>query len=345
MNSDNYLERNRELEKANRILQKKLERCEKERKQLETDITAKEFLLKQVISELENSQSVLASRSEELEITLQNLQAMQAKMLQSEKMSALGQIVAGVAHEINNPVNFIHANISYLKEYSEDALQLIKLYQSYFPNPPSEIQTLEDEIDLEFLQADSTKILQSMKFGTERIRAIVLSLRNFSRFDEAELKAVDVHQGIDSTLLILMHRLKATLNRPEIVVVKNYGILPTVECYAGQLNQVFINILTNAIDALEIVDASQNSPQITIRTSVIDSNWIEIAIADTGAGIPESIQSQIFNPFFTTKPVGKGTGMGLAISYQIVCEKHGGKLDCFSTIGKGTEFRIQIPIQ
>ena len=268
MNSDNYLERNRELEKANRILQKKLERCEKERKQLETDITGKEFLLKQVNNELENSQSVLASRSEELEITLQNLQAMQAKMLQSEKMSALGQIVAGVAHEINNPVNFIHANISYLKEYSEDTLQLIKLYQSYFPNPPSEIQTLEDDIDLEFLQADSTKILQSMKVGTGRIHAIVLSLRNFSRFDEAELKAVDVHQGIDNTL-----------------------------------------------------------------------------IADTGVGIPESIQSQIFNPFFTTKPVGKGTGMGLAISYQIVCEKHGGKLDCFSTIGKGTEFRIQIPIQ
>jgi two-component system, NtrC family, sensor kinase len=341
MNND--AERNRELEKVNRILQKKLERCESDRKRLETDIAAKEFFLKQVISELQSSQEALAGRSKELEITLQNLQTMQAQMLQSEKMSALGQIVAGVAHEINNPVNFIHGNLIHLEEYNQDMLRLIELYCSHFPNPPSEVQKLQDDIDIQFLKEDLTKILHSMNVGTKRIREIVLSLRNFSRLDEAEFKVVNIHEGIDSTLLILQHRLKATLKRPEILIFKDYGELPNIECYAGQLNQVFMNLLVNAIDALEEVDAQQIA-QITIRTSVTNSDWIEIAIADTGVGIPESIQAEIFNPFFTTKPVGKGTGMGLAISYQIICEKHNGKFDCFSSIGKGTEFNIKIPI-
>lgn len=302
-------------------------------------------MLKQVINELEVSQKTVTSRSAELETTLQNLQTMQAQMLQTEKMSALGQMVAGVAHEINNPVNFIYANIHYLQEYSQNILQLIKLYNCHYPNRANEILDFENDIDLEFMQEDLTKKVSSTKVGSERIRAIVLSLRIFSRLDEAEFKTVDIHQGIESAILLLQHRLKPNSNRLQILLVRDYGVLPNVKCYAGELNQVFINLLANAIDALEEVENKQNILRITIRTSLVDANWIEIAIADNGVGIPESVKTKVFNPFFTTKPVGKGTGMGLAISYQIVCEKHGGKLDCFSSIGEGTEFKIQIPIQ
>jgi two-component system, NtrC family, sensor kinase len=344
MNSSNNFDGNKELEKENRILRKKLERCENERKQLEKDIAAKEFLLKQVISELQDSQSVLASRSEELEVSLRNLQTIQTQ-IQTDKMLALGQIVAGMAHEINNPVSFIHGNISHLEEYSQDILSLLQLYRSHFPNPPSEILTLQNEIEIEFLQEDLKKILHSMKQGTQRIQEIVLSLRNFSRLDEAEFKDVNIHEGIDNALLILQHRLQATSTNPEILVVKNYSSLPNVECYPGKLNQVFMNLLTNAIDALSEIDVKDFGALITISTSVVDSDWIQITIADNGVGIDESIQSQIFNPFFTTKAVGKGTGMGLAISYQIICEQHCGKLNCLSSIGKGSKFTIKIPIR
>ena len=267
-------------------------------------------------------------------------------------MSSLGQLVAGVAHEINNPVSFIHGNLRYLEEYSQNLLNIVQLYQQHYPNPNPEIQEESDAIDLDFLQKDLLKILSSMKLGTDRICNIVLSLRIFSRMDEAEFKPVDIHEGIDSTLLILQHRLKNKPEYSEIQVIRNYDNLPLVECYGGQLNQVFMNILANAIDAVDEVnekrtvqERKENSSQITISTSVIDSEWVQIAIADTGLGIPESIQKQIFNPFFTTKPIGKGTGMGMAISHQIITEKHGGKLMCFSTPGTGAEFVIRIPIQ
>ncbi|MHC5861517.1 sensor histidine kinase [Nostoc sp.] len=191
-----------------------------------------------------------------------------------------------------------------------------------------------------------------MNLGTDRIRQIVLSLRNFSRLDEAELKAVDIHEGIDSTLLILQHRLKARPERPEIEMIKDYAALPLVECYAGQLNQVFMNILVNSIDAIEESNANrtyeeikENPNQITIRTSVIDAAWVEVTFSNNGVSIPQEVKQRIFDPFFTTKPLGKGTGMGMSISYQIVTEKHGGKLECFSTLGEGTEFIIRIPIR
>ncbi|WP_375471978.1 ATP-binding protein [uncultured Nostoc sp.] len=305
---------------------------------------------------LEKSKEELEERVEErtteLKNTLEELQRSQSQVIQSEKMSSLGQLVAGVAHEINNPVNFIHGNLAHVQEYTQDLLALMQLYQQYHPYPVAEIQTVAEEIDLEFLQSDLPKLLSSMKVGTDRIRQIVLSLRNFSRIDEAEFKRVDIHEGIDSTLMILQHRLKGKPEQPEIEVIKDYGTVPPVECYAGQLNQVFMNILVNAIDALEenntkrtYQEIENNRSQIKIRTSVVNSTWLQVAIADNGVGISKEFQQRIFDPFFTTKPIGKGTGMGMSISYQIVTEKHGGKLECFSTPGKGTEFIIQIPLQ
>ncbi|QLE52092.1 sensor histidine kinase [Nostoc sp. C057] len=305
---------------------------------------------------LENSNAELEARVEqrtvELKTAMSELQRTQAQVVQSEKMSSLGQLVAGIAHEINNPVNFIHGNITHLDEYTQNLLQMIYLYQERYSSHDPEIQALAEEIDLEFLIEDLQKILPSMKMGTERIRNIVRSLRNFSRMDEAEFKAVDIHEGIESTLLILQHRLKDKPDRPAIEVIKDYGNLPQVECYPGQLNQVLMNVLVNAMDALDELDIKrtsqqieENPSQITIRTSVVDSQSIEIAIADNAQGMPESVQSRIFDPFFTTKPVGKGTGMGMAISYQIITEKHGGKLLCFSSLGQGSNFIIQVPIR
>lgn len=292
----------------------------------------------------------LNDKNTQLQQILKELQRTQVQMVQSEKMSALGQMVAGVAHEINNPVNFIHGNLAYVQEYAQNLLDFVQLHQKHYPEPDPEIQAEAEALDMEFIQADLPKMLDSMRMGTERIRQIVLSLRNFSRSDEAGCKAVDIHEGIDSTLLILQHRLKSQPERPAIQVVREYDDLPSVECYPGQLNQAFMNILANAIDALEEVTTQQlqeskKKPEITIRTSRVDANWVKIVISDNGMGMSEHIHQRIFDPFFTTKAVGKGTGMGMPISYQIITEKHGGTLDCFSMLGEGTEFTIQIPVQ
>lgn len=289
-------------------------------------------------------------QAEQLEQTIAHLQATQAQLVQTEKMSSLGQLVAGIAHEINNPVNFIYGNLIHTDTYVKDILNLLSLYQQHVDRPhPDIIQAMED-VDLEFLVKDLPKMLVSMKVGADRIRKIVRSLRNFSRLDEAERKDVDLHEGIESTLLILQHRLKAKSGGPEIQVIKNYGSLPLFECYAGQMNQVLMNILSNAIDAIEYnTDLKPGEGIITITTEVVKKHdnrqYAAIRIADNGAGIPDSVKDRIFDPFFTTKPIGRGTGLGLSISYQIIVDRHGGTFECQSQPGRGTQFEIAIPIR
>lgn len=297
-----------------------------------------------------NLERKVQERTNKLAITLKELQQTQSQLIQREKMSSLGQLVAGVAHEINNPVNFIHGNLEYTKNYIQDLLKLVKLYQAEYPNPTETIEKEIENVEFEFIKEDLPNILSSMQTGSERIKEIVKSLRTFSRLDEADCKKIDIHEGIESTLMILQNRLKAKPQYSEIEVIRNYGELPLVECYAGQLNQVFMNLLVNGIDVLEeqlykTVDNPFLTPQITISTKILNSQRIAIYIADNGLGMTEEVRAKIFNPFYTTKPVGKGTGLGLAISYQVVVDRHHGELNCSSTPGEGTEFAIEIPVK
>ncbi len=299
--------------------------------------------LEKEIIERKEIEARLNIKTQELEKTLLELQRTQAQMIQSEKMSGLGQMVAGVAHEINNPVSFVYSNLVPAREYARDFIELLELYQQEYSQPLQKIQEKIAEIDLDFIKEDFMKLLDSMEVGTERIYKIVLSLRNFSRLDEAEFKKVNIHDGIDSTLMILGNKLRATSKHSEIQVVKEYGDIPVIECYPSQLNQVFMNIIANAIDAFEENDTNISS-QIKIYTQKVENNYIKIIIADNACGIPPEIHGKVFNPFFTTKQVGKGTGLGLSISYEIITDKHGGKLYFDSTLTKGTKFVIEIPI-
>lgn len=298
---------------------------------------------------LQESEKRERERALQLEKALKELQKTQAQLVQAEKMSGLGQMVAGIAHEINNPISFIYGNLLHTNSYIRDLVHLLNLYRQNYQDPIPEIQDFAEECDADFLIEDLPKMVDSMNIGANRIRELVLSLRNFSRLDESEMKKVDIHSGINSTLLILQHRLKATEKRPEITLIKEYGNLPMIECYASQLNQVFMNIIANAIDTFE----EQEKPGIiTIKTEKIqksdtgvNQDFIKISLSDNGHGISESVQNRIFDPFFTTKPVGKGTGLGLSISHQIVVEKHQGELRCRSNQNEGTLFEILIPVK
>jgi len=282
----------------------------------------------------------LTQTNDDLQSALVNLQRTQIQLIQAEKMLGLGQMVAGIAHEINNPVGFIHSNLHYVEQYSQDLLAAIASYQRTYPNPEPEVAADLNELDLDFIATDFPKILHSMQVGTQRIQEIVLALRNFSRLDEAQFKDVDLREGLDSTLLMVQHRLHGENGLPGIQVMKEYADVPPVECCPGQLNQVFLNLLNNAIDALQ--ESQTANPIVELRVGLAGDS-VRVAIADNGPGMSPEVQQQVFNPFFTTKPVGRGTGLGLATSYTIIVAQHHGTIDCHSTPGQGSEFVITIP--
>lgn len=290
-------------------------------------------------------------RTGQLTKSLQQLQQTQLQLIQSEKMSTLGQLVAGIGHEINNPIGFIGGNFCHIEEYINDLLRLLRLQQQKLP-PSPDIEELIEEIDLEYLTEDLPKLLASMHQGIDRLKDISLSLRTFARADISSKVEFQIHEGIDSTLMLLKHRLKGNGDCPTIEIVKQYGDLPAITCYPGQLNQVFMNIIANAIDAFDDLERSNSSQEmaafpntITLATSVdSEQGTVTICIQDNGPGIVPEIQARIFEPSFTTKPVGKGTGLGLAISHQIIVDKHNGQISCSSVPGTGTKFTITLPI-
>lgn len=317
--------------------------------QQESEIEQLEVNLRQVELYQESCAATAASiaKASELDRTLRELKETQAQLLHSEKMSSLGELMASIVHEINNPVSFIYGNLSHVEVYIQDLLHLLDLYQQEYPNPRNKIQTQIEEMELDFLLEDLPKVMSSMQMGAGRIREIVKSMQNFSRTDNINITLCDLHDSIDSTVLILRNRLNAQKNRGNIQVIKNYAQLPPVECYAGQLNQVFMNLISNAIDALE--EVAENQPdaalKIFIRTEVVDCNVVRVRIADTGTGMSPEVKKRMFEQFFTTKKIGKGTGLGLSIVYRILVENHHGMLKCESEPGKGTEFVIELPIQ
>jgi signal transduction histidine kinase len=321
--------------------------------ELEKRVESRTVELCQTNQRLQEEVKEKQQTQENLQKSLHDLQQAQSLLIQSEKMSALGQMVAGIAHEINNPVNFICGNLNYVSDYTQDILKVLNLYQQHYPEPAPEITSTAEAVELEFIQDDLLKMLESMRLGGDRIREIILSLRYFSRQEGREMQPIDIHEGIDSTLMILQNRLKFKANRPGIQVIKEYDPdLKNVECCGGEINQVFMNILANAIDAIEessneknFEEIPANPSQIRICTKVSNANTASIKIYDSGPGISEDLCDRIFDPFFTTKPIGKGTGIGLSISWHIVTEKHGGSLRCCSTPGQGTEFAIELPIR
>ena len=301
---------------------------------------------------LEVLEGTALEQAKKLEETLDELKRTQSQLIQSEKMSSLGQLVAGIAHEINNPVGFISSNVEHAKTHISDLLYLLRLYQQNYPEPTEEIQEAIEQVDLQFIEEDLPNILSSMQGGSQRIAQIVLSLRNFSRLDESELKAVNIHEGLESVLCMVRYY----LDQNKIDLVTAYNDLPLVECFPSYLNQVFMCMITNAIEAIAITkqhllanlnpSLSKEQPDvltISIRTERSDADRVAIFIADNGCGMTEDVQKKMFDPFFTTKPVGKGTGMGLALAYKTIVEQHGGDLRCKSS-PKGTEFCITIPI-
>lgn len=298
-----------------------------------------------LISELNSSKQELKGQKQELQELLDRLLETQSQLIHAEKMSGLGEMIAGIAHEINNPINFISGNLGYVLQYSQNLIDLIDLYHHHFPKPPSIILEKIEEIEFDFITLDFPRVVQSMRSGVKRVQNIVQSMRSFSRIDEADHKSVDIHEGIESTLMILNHRICNITQYPRIEISKKYTNFPEIECYPSQLNQVFMNLLSNSIDAIQEAIAYAQppwQPMITITTEILD-HWCVIIIADNGPGIPEDFKGKIFNPFFTTKAIGKGTGLGLSISYKIITEFHQGQLLCESTPGEGTKFTIKIP--
>lgn len=347
----------RAIEKENRILKKRLKRSENDRIYLERNYEVRESMLNQVVQELEKAQVAKEQQNQELNEALHKLRMMQTKLVEAEKMSALGVLVAGVAHEINNPISFIHGNVDIANAYLGDLVALIQLYQHHYPDAHADIVKKQQDIDFEFLVDDVFDLLQSMQVGSDRIREIVLSLRTFSRHDESAFKDADIHEGLDSTLMILQHKLKDSGHGAAIHICKDYGDLPPISCFAGQLNQVFMNILSNAIDALRdshdwlttektlLNQEGHPQPTVWIETRLSDQkNLVSITIGNNGVPIPETVRDRLFEPFFTTKGIGKGTGLGLSISYQIIVDRHHGQLACTSSSQRGTEFVIDIPL-